>query len=229
MNVTFTTAPDKEADMTTNLATKRPIRQSGTEPFHSADTKSIATLLDFWRWAYSDLLRNTSRGRLAEFIVARALELGVDDVRTEWDTVDLVTGTGVKIEVKSGAYLQSWFQNKLSKIIFDVSAKRGWDATTNQMDSTPRRHADVYVFALLAHQDKSSIDPLNLAQWTFYVLPTASLNSRKRSQHSVTLKSLSALCPGPITFVQLREAIERAAALKSTRMNQDVGLGNSNG
>jgi hypothetical protein len=68
------------------------------------------TLLDFWQWAYSDLLSNTNRGRLAEFIVARALSLGLTDVRIEWDAVDLVTPTGVKVEVKSAAYLQSWWR-----------------------------------------------------------------------------------------------------------------------
>jgi hypothetical protein len=49
-------------------------------------------------------LGNANRGRLAEYIVARALGLGVGDVRNEWDVVDLVTSTGTKIEVKSAAY-----------------------------------------------------------------------------------------------------------------------------
>jgi hypothetical protein len=107
--------------------------------------------------------------------------------RTEWDTVDLVTPTGVKVEVKSSAYVQSWFQKKLSGICFVVPARRGWDATTNEMELTSRRHADVYVFALLAHQDKASVDPLDFAQWKFYVISTATLDARKRSQHSITL------------------------------------------
>jgi len=33
----------------------------------------VYTLRDFWAWAYSDLIGNTERGRLAEFIVAMAL------------------------------------------------------------------------------------------------------------------------------------------------------------
>jgi hypothetical protein len=154
---------------------------------------------------------------LAEFIVARALGLGLTGARTEWDAVDLVTPTGVKVEVKSAAYVQSWFQKKLSDICFVVPARRGWDATTNEMELTGRRHADVYVFALLAHQDKASVDPLDLAQWKFYVLPTATLGSRKRSQYSITLKSLSTLCPSPIRSTQLSEAVEHAAALKTVR------------
>jgi hypothetical protein len=198
-----------------SIAAKLPIRRSGTEHFYGTGTESTVSLIDFWQWAYSDLLSNTNRGRLAEFIVARALGLGLKGLRTEWDAVDLVTRTGVKVEVKSAAYVQSWFQKRLSGISFVVPARRGWDATTNEMELKPRRHADVYVFAILAHEDKASVDPLDLTQWIFYVLPTATLDSRKHSQHSITLKSLSALCPGPITFAQLSAAVEHAATLKA--------------
>ena len=48
------------------------------------------------------------RGCLAEFIVASALRLG-DGVRDEWGAFDLLTKSGAKIEVKSAAYLQSWY------------------------------------------------------------------------------------------------------------------------
>ena len=73
------------------------------------------------------------------------------------------------------------------------------------MELTLRRHADVYVFALLAHQDKASVDPLDLAQWKFYVLPTSTLDSRNRSQYSITLKSLSTLCLEEATMGILNE------------------------
>ncbi len=57
------------------------------------------------------------------------------------------------------------------------------------------READVYVFALLAHTDKSTIDPLDLDQWQFFVLSRAAICARTRSQYSITLKSLDSL-PG---------------------------------
>jgi hypothetical protein len=74
-----------------------------------------------------------------------------------------------------------------------------------------RRQADVYVFALLAHQDKTTIDPLNVSQWRFYVLPTSALDARTRSQHSIMLKSLCALCGAPTPFNGLLAAVEKAA------------------
>jgi hypothetical protein len=61
------------------------------------------------------------------------------------------------------------------------------------MCNVVQRQADVYVFALLAHREKTTIDPMNVAQWEFYVLPTRVLDSRARSQHSITLRSLQSL------------------------------------
>lgn len=56
-----------------------------------------------------------------------------------------------------------------------------------------KRHADVYVFALLAHKEQSTLNPLNLDQWEFYVLTTTQLAEYTRSQHAITLKSLQNL------------------------------------
>jgi len=74
------------------------------------------------------------------------------------------------------------------------------------------RQADVYVFAVLNHKEKHSLDPLDVDQWEFYVVPTSTLDGRQRSQHSITLKSLQKLCPAPIRFSELRNAIEGCGA-----------------
>jgi hypothetical protein len=47
-------------------------KKTGNEQFLNAGS-DVCTLRDFWAWAYSDLIGNTERGRLAEFIVAMAL------------------------------------------------------------------------------------------------------------------------------------------------------------
>ena len=46
------------------------------------------TVGDFWSWAYSDVLVNTVRPLLAEFLVAAALGQ-LDQARLEWDAVDV--------------------------------------------------------------------------------------------------------------------------------------------
>jgi hypothetical protein len=196
--------------MSEDLGRLTVIRKTGQERFHANGHALSFDLLSFWQWSASDLVSNATRGRLAEYIVAQALRLATAGVREEWAAFDLQTPSGIKIEVKSAAYVQSWHQEKLSPITFVVPKTRAWDAVTNVQSREARRQADVYVFALLAHQDKTTIDPLNVNQWQFYVLPTTTLDARTRSQHSITLKSLEQLCGGTVPYGELRKAIVQA-------------------
>lgn len=186
-------------------------RLFGTEAFHSDGRSAGFDVLDFWRWSTSDLVTNTTRGILAEYIVAQALGVPTDRAREEWSSFDLQTSGGLLIEVKSGAYVQSWAQTRLSTIQFLVPKRLGWDPDTNVMGTTARRHADVYVFALLAHVDKATIDPLNLAQWQFWALHTEELDERSRSQHSITLRSLRQMAGEPVDFWSLRAVVDQAS------------------
>lgn len=184
-------------------------RKTGSEPFTVGQQPLAADLLSFWQWCASDLVSNTMRGVLAEYIVA--LALGVEQgMRREWDAYDLLFDGRIKIEVKSAAYVQSWHQEKSSTIQFGVARKRAWDAETNTSAAQPCRSADVYVFALLAHSDRTTINPLDLSQWKFFVLPTAVLDARERSQHSITLRSLEALAGPPLAYTQLHDAVRVA-------------------
>jgi hypothetical protein len=187
--------------------------KSGSESFCVSGQPAGFDLLEFWQWSASDLVDNTTRGVLAEFIVAKALGIDVRAVRVGWAPWDLETDRHVRIEVKSAAFLQSWGQKGLSTVQFVVPKRRAFDSENNAMEATPRRHADVYVFALLACQDKPTLDPLNLDQWQFFVLPTRALDNRTRSQHSITLRSLETLAGPAIGFARLAEAVENAAAL----------------
>lgn len=186
-------------------------RKTGAEGFHVQGKALGFDLLSFWQWSTSDLVSNVSRGRLAEYLVARALGLASDGVRDEWAAFDLLTPSGIKVEVKSAAYVQSWRQRALSAVSFVVPKTLAWDAETNVQDREARRQADVYVFALLAHVDKATIDALDLGQWRFYALATSVLDARTRSQHSITLKSLEELTGPPVEYARLREMVENAA------------------
>ena len=142
------------------------------------------SVLDFWVWMASDVLNNTLRGTIAEYIVSQALE-ACTPVRVEWDTVDITTPEGIKIEVKSAAYLQSWPQKRPSAISFNIAKKRPWDPETNQYGETQVRSADVYVFCLLTPKDGRTVNPLELTQWEFYILPTSTLDSSLGNQKTV--------------------------------------------
>lgn len=115
------------------------------------------------------------------------------------------------MEVKSSASLQSWSQTRPSPIKFDIEPKTGWYAETNTYVTERKRQADVFVFCVLAHTDKATVDPLNLDQWNFYVLSTNRLNAAVGEQKSITLGSLLRLNPARASFTDLRACIEKAA------------------
>lgn len=108
-------------------------RKTGSEKFHYTSNEKTFSLLDFWQWSASDLMNNTIRGIMAEFIVAQTLGIA-DNIRSPWDAYDLLLPNGIKIEVKSSAYIQSWYQKELSNITFGISKTRGYDELTNQQD-----------------------------------------------------------------------------------------------
>ena len=177
-----------------NLSAIETTRKTGDEPFELNGSSLAMSLLSFWQWSSSDIVGNAMRGILAEYIVASSVGMNSDS-RTEWDAFDVETPEGIKVEVKSGAYVQSWEQKKHSTIQFSIRPTQGWDSESNERTSEVRRRADVYVFCLLKHKDQSSINPLNLDQWVFYVLPTNILNQSVGPQKTITLNSLVSLNP----------------------------------
>lgn len=180
--------------------------KTGQEQLFYNDKLLGFSVLAFWRWSYSDILSNTIRGRFAEFIVATALDLDLAALRDEWSAYDLRTPDGIKIEVKCSAYIQSWYQRVISKILFSTKPALYWDSITAEFGTTKQRNADVYVFCLLHHSNQATIDPLNMDQWEFYVLATVELNNYERSQHSITLKSLQRLTQ-VIPYDKLKESV----------------------
>lgn len=194
-----------EERLSSHLGPLTPLRRDGEEPLvHEGEP--VGTLAGFWSWACSDLASNTMRGVLAEYLVATALD-AADGTRTEWDVVDIRTPEHGAVEVKSAAYLQSWHQDALSKISFSIAPAAGWDSSTGTTSTEVRRHADVYVFCLLHHQDKRSLDPLDLGQWVFYVLPTRVLDEHHPGQKTIVLSRLRQLDPTEVGFSDLSEAV----------------------
>lgn len=184
--------------------------KTGNEYLTDNGEKTEYNLLSFWSWSVSDILSNATRGRFAEFVVGTAVGLDPKNLRDEWDAYDLKTDNGIKIEVKSAAYIQTWNQKKISTISFSIKPAKFWDAETFFEDLHPTRHADVYVFCHLKHLDQATIDPLKMEQWDFYVLPTFKLDQYERSQSSITLNSLRKLTE-PIEYSELKIIINKAS------------------
>lgn len=190
-----------------------PARKTGSEPFCTNGGPLPQTVCDFWRWAFSDLTGNALRGLVAEYLVAVAV--GADaGVRVEWEAFDVRAPSGARIEVKASGYVQSWNQTKPSDIRFDIAPKKPLEEATNSYPAVadPRRHADIYVFALHRHQDKATADPLNVEQWEFYVLSTRALDAHCPTQRSLGLTTLQRLGAVSVPYAQLAKAIELAAS-----------------
>ena len=200
------------------------VRRSGDEPFHDKGHPLGLDLLGFWQWSASDIVSNATRGVLAEYLVATALGVA-GSVREEWAAYDLRSLEGVTVEVKSAAYIQSWHQDRLSTISFRCPKTLAWDKETNRQSDQPMRQAMVYVFALLAHTDQSTLDPFDVSQWQFFVVPTVALDRRTRSQHSITLRSLRALVGEPVGYYDLQRAIADAAVVQARSAEEPAETG----
>jgi hypothetical protein len=178
----------------------------GDEQFLGLD----ASVADFWRWGFSDLRDNTTRGVLAEFIVARAV--GDDRPRRiGWDNFDVLMpgAPPVRIEVKSSAFLQSWSQKQHSELVFGRLFGRAFDADTNEYSAEPEVRADVFVFAVQTQKEPSSYAPLDLSRWSFYVVSAADVRD-----HGAKTASITWVCDHagePVSYDGLAKAVRVAA------------------
>lgn len=182
--------------------------KTGLEKFVNQDKQLQASLLDFWQWSSSDLLSNALRGVLAEFIVAMALGISIDKPREEWAAYDLVTKDGIKVEVKSAAYVQSWKQTKPSRISFSIKKTFVYDEYGKPLYESPRRQADVYVFCLLALEDEKRVEPMNLDQWEFFVLSSKNIDQHWGEQASISLGPLRKICGEGVDFLKIKSKID---------------------
>lgn len=133
--------------------------KTGNEKIRDNESETNYTLLDFWKWSVSDILSNATRGRFTEFIVGTAIDLDLKKPREEWGAYDLTSNDGIKIEIKSASYIQSWKQVDYSKISFSIKPTRHWNTENENSRGEPKRHADIYVFCLLKHKNQETIIP----------------------------------------------------------------------
>ena len=179
---------------------------NGQEPFTVSGIGTGKRLVDFWKWAYSDLIRNTSRAVLAEYVVATALGVDYKD-RVAFAPYDLLTRDGYRVEVKSAARVQLWGIKHPERLTFRVAPARLPDETGDYKEDAPmQRNSDVYVFTIYDGLSMDE-DPLNLDLWEFMVLPTVVLDEMVGSQKVITLKRLETLGPTKCDYLELSETI----------------------
>lgn len=190
-----------------------PKKLSGSEQLRNCS--SAATVLDFWRYAFSNLNSNVLRGALAEFYVELALRPTDEiDIRNPWGDYDVLSPNGSKIEVKCCSYIQDWDQSDYSRIVFSgLKAKELYwsEAVKSYKDLGEANYkADVYVMALFKHKEHATLDILDLDQWEFYVLSRDELAVGIKNGNSISIERLNKLGCRPVGFDGLKAATEAA-------------------
>lgn len=186
-------------------------QKTGSEEFILNGKSQDFKLIDFWRWQSSDLLDNTLRGVLAEFIVAKALGVDTESTGFGWGGYDVLFTDGdkkCKIEVKSSAYAQSWNKEANSELSFRISKQAVFLSEKKRYGDEYKRKSEIYIFCILKEKDKENANPLLLEQWDFYPVLTSDIDEKLGNQKTAKIRTVQRLCPnGPYSFTTLREAV----------------------
>lgn len=175
----------------------------GNERFILHGKELDLKICDFWSFQFSNLIDNL--GYVAEFLVAKALGKDFPDNCDGWTPYDIYYNR-TRIEVKATSYYQSWKKEN------EVSEKRNFSIrkTNNSETNEIARQNDIYVFCVDEGRDVLSANPLNLDNWTFYVVPTSVINEKCGDQKTISLQKITQLdnYRKKLSFEGIKDAID---------------------
>jgi hypothetical protein len=189
------------------------------EPNRIIDDLYGNTVLDFWSWAFSDLLSSSNRGVFAEFLVGAVLGT-TENARIEWDIADHIY-RGRKIKVKSAAYLEHWLQSKPSRITFPLDQIQRKQIKTAVPGLTLYPKPEVYVFCVFDVKDRNEADTLDMGKWLFFPVAAHIIESKFRRKKSVTLREIQRVASS-VQILQLRRTIDHIIEELSAREPERV-------
>jgi hypothetical protein len=175
------------------------------EPNRVIDDLYGNTVLDFWSWAFSDLISGSNRGIFAEFLIGAVLGT-TENARIEWDVADHIY-RGRKIKVKSAAYIEHWLQSKPSRISFPINHIQLKEIKTSIPGLTLYPKPEVYVFCVFDVRERNEADMLDMGKWLFCPVAAHVIESKYRRKKSLTLKEVQRVAPS-VQILQLRRAID---------------------
>lgn len=122
----------------------------------------------------SRLVTNSSRGLIAEAIVATVLCPEWRWCSEDYHRCDFTHPSGAQLEVKQSAASQSWKSKAPTIARWDVGARKGyWESETYV--ARPGRNAEIYVLAWHPIADREQADHRDPAQWQFFVVQADAL------------------------------------------------------
>ena len=126
----------------------------------------------------------------------------------------MLTNDDISIEVKSSGYVQTWQQNGKSKISFSIRPTRAFNSKTNAYEEEIKRQAQIYVFCVHNYEKKDEgINPLDMKQWDFYILPTEKLNMEVKEQKTISLQKIIKLGAEKCSYSELSASINKLKCL----------------
>ena len=172
----------------------------GNEPLRVGGHDIAQTMNDFWRWSFSDFTDFSVRAAFSEFLVASSLELLSNGNGRLRRTHDLLWspqgGTGLKVGVRTAAYVQSDEAEHPEHILFPI----------------PNEHTcNVYVFCVFKAMMQEE-SPLDTDLWDFYSLRSLAVGRGMPNRDFITLPALRALGPVWSDYYGIGGAIQKTMA-----------------
>lgn len=161
----------------------------GSESFKLAGQPIGLTVIDFWRFQFSNIW--DMQDQIAEFIIAQALGQMEPYNKNGWTLWD-INYRGRRIEVKETACYHSWHSDGKASTQPTFSITKAY---SRYKDSTSefKRQNDIYVFCFNTGENKESSNPLHLDNWRFWVVPTEIINRACGDNKTISLGRLQKL------------------------------------
>ena len=162
---------------------------TGNEPLTQGGKPTKFTVLDYWRFQFSNIYH--VQEEIAEFIVSMALGLDAPHNKSQWTTWD-IDYREKRVEVKETSYYHSFNEGG------GISQQRTFGITkaySNYKDNTSsfERQNDVYVFCLNTGETKEDSYPLELDNWRFWVMPTETINRLCGDNKTISLGRIKSI------------------------------------
>ena len=185
---------------------------TGDQVFSSYKKPIGLTVLDFWQFQFSNIW--DLQEHIAEFLVAKALGLDKPFNRSGWTPFDILY-SDKRIEVKESGYFYSWQKEgrTTNRRTFGILQTYTRDKDGNIVLNSDgaylkERQNDIYVFCLNKGKTKEESNPLELANWEFYVVPSKVINEVCGTNKTISLSKVQKLT-NKVSFEAIKTVIDR--------------------
>ena len=194
---------------------------SESDVFVSAGKEQFS-VLDYWRFEFSNLVSLPSFYSIAEFLVAKAIGNTKAENSGYWTAYDM-SYKNQRVEIKSSVYVHPWNKTRVSEVrSFSIEPTK--NSYWSSEDKGYERQNDLYVFCLNTNKEIDKVDPLNIDFWEFYVVPTFVINEYANPmQKSISYRVVKRLSGGGVSYSGLKDKIDEAVDIIKSHYNEVEG------